>query len=169
MLLISYQRWSLLVYLRCDPFIDWVLRSESSGLLFATLCLFALYLISLSILWFMVRRCDWFFFHDEMVMNRRCFSLRNMQPRIILCWLFHCQRWYWFILYGFAFSSMSLVHWAIYFFLALLMAVELCFPFIFTMMQISLVVLALFRDKVSNIIINVLIILVLFKVLAFLW
>ena len=64
MLLISYQRWSLLVYLRCDPFIDWVLRSESSGLLFATLCLFALYLISLSILWFMVRRGDWFFFHN---------------------------------------------------------------------------------------------------------
>ena len=116
----------------------------------------------------MIRRGDWFFFHNEMVMDRRCFALRNLNPRIILCRLFHCQGWNWFkLLNGFAFGSVCLfclAYFGVYVVLALLLAVELWLPFFFLMIKISLVVLALFRDKVSDIIINVFAL-----VFAFLW
>ena len=57
-----------------------------------------------------------------------------------------------------------LAYFGIYVVLALLLAVELWFPFFLLVVKISLVVLALFRDKVSDIIINVLTL-----VFAFLW
>ena len=57
-----------------------------------------------------------------------------------------------------------LAYFGIYVVLVLLLAVELWFPFFLLMVKISLVVLALFRYEVSDIIINVLTL-----VFAFLW
>lgn len=104
----------------------------------------------------MIRRGDRFFRYNEVVMDRRCFPLRDVQPMIILCGLFKCQGWYGLRLYTVAFGSMCLI--------LFLLAVELWFPFfVWPMMQISLIVLALLWDEVSYIFIDD------FIVIVFLW
>ena len=67
------------------------------------------------------------------------------------------------------FCLIFLILLAICVLLARLFTMELWFPFFFPMVQISLIILALFWDEVFNIIVDILIVLVSFKVLTFLW